>query len=217
MSVDEMMSSWVVALVVMPGASLQVSEVVLDAPSVEMRRVSVAPAASGERREARVTTLCVNPSGEGVALFVDSGMMVETRPLREVSLVPKGWSYRLDAEKGPASVLIVELAERSTHVSPHSTASGPPPGWSAEPLFDHEEVAAAHVNFEPGTRESPHQHNVNLALVFLTPARVNLTVGEKVEVRNFTQGDVLFLPKETLHAVSNAGEAAFEVLSLALK
>jgi quercetin dioxygenase-like cupin family protein len=98
--------------------------------------------------------------------------------------------------------------------APASTA---PPGIIRQPLLENPETRVAHVTFAPSAREPVHTHPFDLVVVQLTAGRVEVRVAEQVSVRDYEPGEVMFLPRDVPHAVSNVGRGQVEILSVGIK
>jgi quercetin dioxygenase-like cupin family protein len=53
--------------------------------------------------------------------------------------------------------------------------------------------------------------------VQLTAGRVEVRVGDDTSTRDYAAGEVIFLPRDIPHAVSNADRGSFEILSVGIK
>jgi quercetin dioxygenase-like cupin family protein len=92
-----------------------------------------------------------------------------------------------------------------------------PAGITRSTVVENAEVRAARVSFAPGAREPIHSHPFDLVVVQLSPGRVDVRVGDEVTVRDYAAGEVIYLPRDVPHAVSNAGSGVFEVLSVGIR
>jgi quercetin dioxygenase-like cupin family protein len=62
-----------------------------------------------------------------------------------------------------------------------------------------------------------HSHPYDLVVVPLTAGRIELRLGERVETRDYSAGEPVFLPRDAPHAVANASGARLEILSVGIK
>ncbi len=92
-----------------------------------------------------------------------------------------------------------------------------PPGITRKPLLENAETRVTHVTFASSAREPVHTHPFDLVVVQLTPGRVKVRVGQDVSTREYAAGEVIFLPRDVPHAVSNADGGAFEILSVGIR
>jgi quercetin dioxygenase-like cupin family protein len=84
-------------------------------------------------------------------------------------------------------------------------------------ILDNDEARATNVRFAPGAREPIHSHPFDLVLIQLTPAKMEVQVGDEKTVKDYDVGAVIFLPRNISHAVSSAHPAPFEILSVAIR
>jgi quercetin dioxygenase-like cupin family protein len=92
-----------------------------------------------------------------------------------------------------------------------------PAGITRAPLLDNSEARATRVTFEPGAREAVHSHPFDMVVVQVTRGTMDVHVGEKRETRDYDAGESVWLPRDVPHAISNAGDRAFTVVSIGVK
>ena len=93
----------------------------------------------------------------------------------------------------------------------------PQPGIVRTQLVDNATVLVAQLRMEPGARETIHTHPFSAVVVQLTAGDVDMTLGSDHTRAPRAPGFVWFVPKEMPHAAVNAGSAAFEVVTVAIK
>lgn len=84
-------------------------------------------------------------------------------------------------------------------------------------ILDNDEARATNVRFAPGAREPIHSHPFDLVLVQLSPAKVEVQIGDEKTVKDYDTGEVIFLPRNVPHAISSAQSTPFEILSVSVK
>lgn len=118
--------------------------------------------------------------------------------------------------KAPFDVITIALKPDRVRGGTQPPAEAPP-GISRKQVLDNSDARATWVVFEPGAREPVHSHPFDLVLVQLNPGRMEVLLGENKTVRHYEMGEVLFLPRNVPHAVSNADTSRFDVMSVAVK
>ena len=96
-------------------------------------------------------------------------------------------------------------------------ASPAPTGITRKPVLDNAETRVTHVTFAPSAREPVHMHPFDLVVVQLTAGRAEVRIGDQMSLRDYAPGEVIFLPRDVPHAVSNVDSGRFEVLSVAIR
>jgi quercetin dioxygenase-like cupin family protein len=96
-------------------------------------------------------------------------------------------------------------------------AAPAPAGVTRTPVMDNSDARVTRVVFAPDAREPVHSHPYDLVVVPLTAGRIELRLGERVETRDYSAGEPVFLPRDVPHAVANASGARLEILSVGIK
>jgi quercetin dioxygenase-like cupin family protein len=92
-----------------------------------------------------------------------------------------------------------------------------PPGIKRSPVLDNADARVVRVTFAPESREPVHTHPFDLVVVQLTPARMEVMVGEQKAVKIYAAGEVTFVPRDAPHAFASADRNPAEILSVAVK
>ncbi len=95
--------------------------------------------------------------------------------------------------------------------------SASPAGIARSQLLDNAEARATRVTFDPRAREAVHSHPFDMVVVQVTPGRMEVLVGGTKDTREYAAGEVVWLPRDVPHAVSNAGDRPFTVVSIGVK
>jgi len=117
----------------------------------------------------------------------------------------------------PFDVITVGLKASPHGYPPEGQAPPVPSGIVRNPVVENAETRVARVTFKPDARETVHSHPFDLVLVQVTPGKLEVKTGEKIEIVTADVGEVLFLPRDVPHAVANAGTSSFELMSIAVK
>jgi quercetin dioxygenase-like cupin family protein len=91
------------------------------------------------------------------------------------------------------------------------------PGITRTTLKDDAASSVVRVHFEPGAKEPPHTHPYDVILVFVAAGDAKLDVAGNPGASGVKSGDVFFVPRNTTHALANAGSTSFELITVALK
>jgi quercetin dioxygenase-like cupin family protein len=98
-----------------------------------------------------------------------------------------------------------------------AAAAQKPAGISRVQLLDNPTVMSARLTYAPGAAEPTHTHPFSAVVVQLTPGDADMTIGGEHTRAHRDAGFVWYIPRETPHALVNAGQAAFDQITLALK
>ncbi len=99
-------------------------------------------------------------------------------------------------------------------------AAPPPqvlPGITRKPVLDKPDLAVTRLEVEADVREPVHTHPYDLVVVPTMPARLDVQVGDKKNVRGYTAGEMIFIPRNVPHAVANVGTTPFRLLGVIIK
>jgi quercetin dioxygenase-like cupin family protein len=85
-------------------------------------------------------------------------------------------------------------------------------------VLENSTVAATHLRFAPGARETPHTHPFPLLIVQLTPSTEVSVTAQELVMRGSKPGEVWYIAPDRLHAVANPAVAKgpVELLAIAL-
>jgi quercetin dioxygenase-like cupin family protein len=135
----------------------------------------------------------------------------------DIEFVAAGASHKV-ANAGTMPLEALVLAIKPDRVR---GGTAPPaqalPGITRKPLLDTPDLAVTRLEFEPNVREPVHTHPYDLAVVPTMAARLDLQVGDKKNVRGYTAGEMIFIPRNVPHAVANVGTSAFRLLAIRIK
>jgi quercetin dioxygenase-like cupin family protein len=95
--------------------------------------------------------------------------------------------------------------------------STPPPGITRTVLADNASMLVARLRFAPGAREELHTHPFSAVVIHLTPAVVDMQLGAQRTTTRREAGFTEYIPRETPHAAANAGQEAFDIVTIAFK
>ena len=119
-----------------------------------------------------------------------------------------------------AVVILLSAASGSQTSAPSlPLGSGRPdrPGITRTTLQDDAKSTVTRVHFAPGAMEPPHTHRYDVILVPDVDGMIDLGVEGRKTVTSVKSGDVQFVPKNTVHRLTNRGKAAFELIAIAVK
>jgi quercetin dioxygenase-like cupin family protein len=133
-----------------------------------------------------------------------------------VYFAPNTTHYAINAGTMAAEGLVLSIKPDRVRGGPGTPAQALP-GVTRTPVLDNAEVTITKLDFEPDVRESVHTHPYDLIVVPATPARADIQVGSKKQVRSFAVGEAIFIPRMTPHALANAGTSSFRLLGIAIK
>jgi len=90
------------------------------------------------------------------------------------------------------------------------------PGITRTTLKDDAKSTVTRVHFKPAAAEPPHTHPYDVILVPVISGTVEITIAGK-KLTAVKSGDVQFVPRDVVHAVTNTGKEDFELIAIALK
>jgi quercetin dioxygenase-like cupin family protein len=191
--------------------------VLADNPTVLIARLGMAPAARETPHTHPFSAVVVQISAGQVEMELDGKKVTERREAGHLQFIPKQIMHAA-ANVGPGSFDLVTIAIKPNRAPASSApATEPPPGITRRVILDNDEARATNVRFAPGAREPIHSHPFDLVLIQLTPAKMEVQVGDEKTVKDYDVGAVIFLPRNISHAVSSAHPAPFEILSVAIR
>jgi beta-alanine degradation protein BauB len=92
-----------------------------------------------------------------------------------------------------------------------------PAGVTRAQLVDNETVMIARLGMAPGAQEDVHTHPFSAVVVQIGDGDVDMRIGNEHTREQHAHGHVEFIPRDVPHAAGNAGAAAFEVVTIAIK
>ena len=91
------------------------------------------------------------------------------------------------------------------------------PGIIRKPLLDKSDLSVTRLEIDGDVREPVHTHPYDLAVVPTMTGRLDVQVGDKKQVRAYTPGEMIFIPRNVPHAVANGGTTAIRLLAVVVK
>ena len=189
----------------------------LENDTVMMARLRMAPGAREEVHTHPFSAVVVQIDEGDMEMQVGTRRETARRGPGHVDFIAADMPHAA-ANAGSSAFDIVTVA-----LKPERTAGGSqpaaqsPPGITRVPLLDNAEARATRVTFAPGAREPVHSHPFDMVVVQVTPGRMEVLVGGRTEARDYAAGEVVWLPRNVPHAVSNGGGVAFTVVSVGVK
>jgi len=191
--------------------------VLVDNTSVMMARLGMAPGAQEEIHTHPFSAVVVQIGDGHVDMRLGSAHTRGQRPHGFVDFIPRELPHAA-GNAGTTAFDVVTIAIKPDRTpGGEAPASAAPEGITRTLGLDNAEARVTLVGFAIGAREPIHTHPFDLVVVQLTPGRVEVRLGDEVTVKEHAAGDVLFLPRNVPHAVSNVGGAPFEALSVGIK
>jgi len=189
----------------------------LDNATVMIARLSMAPGAREQVHTHPFSAVVVQLGPGDVEMRIGTKPETARRDRGHVEFIAAEMPHA-SANVGQAPFDVVTVAMKSDRARGGTQAPAEaPPGISRKPVLDNAEARVARVAFAPGAREPMHSHPFDLVLVQLNPGRMEVLLGDDKTVKDYAAGEVLFLPRNIPHAVSNADKASFELMSIAVK
>lgn len=191
--------------------------VLLDNASVLVARLRFAPGAREEVHTHPFSAVVVHLTPAVVDMRLGAGRTTTRREAGTTEFIPREVPHAA-ANAGEADFEIVTIAFKPDRFrAPAGPATPAPPGITRTPVLDNEDARVARVEFAPGAAESVHSHPVDLVVVPLTSARLEIQQGSDRTVRAYASGEAIFLPRNVAHAVANADTRPVTLMSVTLK
>lgn len=185
--------------------------------TVMMARLSMAPGAREEVHTHPFSAVVVQIGAGDVETRVGTRRGTERRDPGHVDFIAAEMPHAA-ANAGALSFDVVTVALKPGRQRGGAQApSASPPGITRSQLLDNAEARATRVTFDPGAREAVHSHPFDMVVVQVTPGRMEVLVGETKDTKEYAAGEVVWLPRDVPHAVSNAGGRPFTVVSIGVK
>jgi quercetin dioxygenase-like cupin family protein len=180
-------------------------------------RLRMAPGAREDVHSHPFSAVVVQIGAGDVDMRLGDARSTTRRPHGFVEFIPKEVPHAAgNVGREPFDVVTIAM-KPDRRPGGDAPASPAPTGITRMPVLDNAETRVTHVTFAPSAREPVHTHPFDLVVVPLTPGRVELRLGDDVSTRDYVVGEVIFLPRDVPHAVSNVGGGAFEMLSVGIK
>ncbi len=189
----------------------------LDNPTVMIARLGMAPGARETMHTHPFSALVVQLNPGDVEMRVGTRRETARRETGHVEFIAAEMPHAA-ANTGAAPFDVITIALKPDRTpGGNQPASDAPKGITRRPVLDNAQARVTHVTFAPASREPVHMHPYDLVVVPLTPGRAELLLGPGTTVKEYAAGEVIFLPRDVPHALSNADTRAFEVLSVGVK
>jgi quercetin dioxygenase-like cupin family protein len=191
--------------------------VIADNSTVLVARLGMAPAARETPHTHPFSAVVVQVGAGQVEMSVGGSTVTARRETGHVQFIPKQ-ALHAAANVGKNAFDVVTIAIKPDRVPPASVPpTEPPPGIMRQVILDNDDARATNVRFAPGAREPIHSHPFDLVLVQLSPAKMEVQVGDEKTVKDHDIGAVIYLPRNVPHAVSSVHSSPFEILSVTVK
>jgi quercetin dioxygenase-like cupin family protein len=189
----------------------------LENDTVMMARLTMAPGAREDVHTHPFSAVVVQIGDGHVNMRVGEAHTHGERRHGFVEFIPREAPHAA-ANAGDTPFDVVTIAIKpDRRPGAEQPAAAAPDGITRSPVLDNAEARVTRVGFAAGAREPIHTHPFDLVVVQLTPGRLEVRVGDEVTVRDYAAGEVLFLPRDIPHAVSNVGTQPLDVLSVGIK
>jgi quercetin dioxygenase-like cupin family protein len=190
---------------------------ILDNANVLVARLRMAPNTREEVHTHPFSAVVVQIGAGEVDMRLGDARATSRRDHGHVEFIPRGMPHAA-ANAGPQPFDVVTIAVKPDRVKGgDAPASAAPAGITRTPVFDNPDARVTRVAFAPGSREPVHSHPFDLVLVQLSAGRVEVRLGDAVTAKDYEAGDVIYLPRDVPHAVSNVGTAAFDLYSIGVR
>jgi quercetin dioxygenase-like cupin family protein len=190
---------------------------ILNNETVVVARLRMAPGAREEVHTHPFSAVVVQIDAGDVEMHLGTARSTTRRAGGFIEFIPKEVPHAAaNVGREPFDVVTIAIKpdRRPGGDAPASTA---PAGITRKPLLENAETRVTGVTFAPSAREPVHTHPFDLVVVQLTGGRAEVRVGEQSNTKEYAPGDVIFLPRDVPHAVSNLGPSPFEILSVGIK
>ncbi len=190
---------------------------VLDNATVGVIRLGLAAGAREQPHTHAYGMLVVFLNAAEVELHNGASHTRGPRKTGDVAFVAAGTTHNAaNIGSAPLEALVFSFKPDRAHGGPRLLGEALP-GVTRTPVLDNAEVTVTKLEFEPDVRETVHTHPYDLVVVPTTPARADVQVGGKKNVRSFAVGEAIWIPRLTPHALANAGTSSFRLLGIAIK
>jgi quercetin dioxygenase-like cupin family protein len=185
--------------------------------TVMMARLRMAPSAKEDLHTHPYSAVVIQLDAGDVDMRVGDAHNVGRRHAGFVEFIAKEVSHAA-ANVGAQPFDVVTIAIKADRKpGGDAPAAAAPAGITRTPVLDNADARVTRVEFSPAAREPVHSHPFDLVVVPLTSGQLEVRLGDRVETREYTAGEPMFLPRDVPHAVSNVGRAAITVFSIGIK
>ena len=185
--------------------------------TVMMARLRMAPRAAEDVHTHPFSAVVIQLDAGEVDMRIGDARGTTRRPAGFVEFIASGVPHAA-ANVGGAPFDLVTIAIKPDRKRGGEAPAQPAPaGIARTPVLDNGEARVTRVEFAANAREPVHLHPFDLVVVPLITGRLEVRVGDKVETRNYTPGEPMFLPRDVLHAVANVGSTPVTVFSVGIK
>lgn len=189
----------------------------LDNPTVMVARLTFAPGAREQVHTHPFSAVVVQLGPGDVEARIGTKPETGRRDRGHVEFIAAEIPHAA-ANVGTAAFEVVTVAIKPDRKAGGTQApAAAPPGIARTPVLENAEARVAKVTFSPGSREPVHSHPFDLVLVQLAPGRVEVGIGDQKSVKDYSVGEVVFIPRDVPHAVASADQKPFEILSVGVK
>ena len=185
--------------------------------TVLIARLRMAPGAREDVHTHPFSAVVVQIGAGDVDMRLGGGHTTTRRAHGFVEFIPKEVPHAAaNFGQGPFEVVTIAM-KPDRRPGGDLPASPAPAGITRTPVLDNAEARVTHVTFAPSAREPVHTHPFDLVVVQLTAGRVEVRSGDQVSTREYAAGEVIFLPRDVPHAVSNVDSGPVEIMSVGIK
>jgi quercetin dioxygenase-like cupin family protein len=190
---------------------------ILNNANLLVARLRMAPGAREDVHTHPFSAVVVQIGAGDVDMRLGAARATSRREHGHVEFIPREVPHAA-ANAGTEPFDVVTIAIKPDRVKGgDAPAVAAPAGITRTPTLDNPEARVTRVAFAAGAREPVHSHPFDLVLVQLTPGRVEIRLGDALTTKEYAAGEVVYLPRDVPHAVSNVGGAAFEIFSVGIR
>jgi len=189
----------------------------LDNATVMIARLGFAPGAREEVHTHPFPAIVIQLGAGDVDMRLGPGHTIGRRAHGYLEFIGRELQHAA-RNAGTAAFEVVTVAIKPDRTpGGEQPAAAAPPGITRTPLLDNADARVTRVAFAPGAREPIHSHPFDLVVVPLEAGRMEVRLGDAVSTKAYAMGEVMFLPRDIPHAVSNVDGRPIEVLSIGIK
>jgi quercetin dioxygenase-like cupin family protein len=189
----------------------------LDNATVTAVKLKLAPGAAEQPHTHPYPMLVIVLTPSEIAMHNGEAHTKGVRKPGDIDYVEAGVSHNAaNAGTMPLEALVLAIKPDRMRggAAPPAQAT---PGVTRTSVLDRPDVAVTRLEFEADVREPVHTHPYDLLIVPVTPARLDLQVGDRKDVHGYGVGEAIFVPRNVPHAVANVGTSSFRLLGIAFK
>lgn len=190
---------------------------VLENDSVMIARLRMAPGAKEDVHTHPFSAVVIQLDAGDVDMRLGDAHNTSRRPAGFVEFISRGVPHAAaNVGKGPFDLVTIAI-KPDRRRGGEAAAQPVPAGITRTSALDNDDARVARVEFAPRAREPIHSHPFDLVVVALTPGRFEVRIGDEVDTRDVAAGEVIFLPRDRTHAVSNVGTSPATLYSVGIK